>query len=74
MAVTILETLQNADYNLQNTGVGFGIILAKEQVHNATMLLEKGYSIYDEVEPLIDKYVSVDEVPLKDIRNELNAK
>lgn len=62
MSVSIMEALQNADYNLRNNG-GLGIILAKEQLHNATVLLDKGYGIWVEVEPLIEKYGSVDNVP-----------
>lgn len=62
MAVTILEALQNADYNIQNNGA-MGILLAKSQLHNAVTLLEKGYSLYDEVEPLLEKYGKVENVP-----------
>ena len=35
-----MEALQNADYNLRNNGE-LGAILAKEQLHNATVLLDK---------------------------------
>lgn len=44
MSVSIIEALQNADYNLQNNG-SIGLVLAKAQLHNAVVLLEKGYSI-----------------------------
>ena len=64
MAVTILEALQNAQMNF-NTGMSFTIAIAKEQLNNAIVLLEKGYSKYDEVEPLLEKYGSVDDVPEK---------
>lgn len=49
MAVSILEALQ----------------LAKEQLNNAVKLLEKGYSVDDEFEPLLEKYGDVDNVPEK---------
>jgi len=67
MAVTILEALQNANYNLDNLKVlGMGMLpLVKGQLNNATVLLEKGYNLYDEVEPLLEEYGDVDSVPDK---------
>ncbi len=65
MAVTISETLWNADYNLQNNGI-IGLKLAKEQLHNAVELLGKGYDLDDEVEPLLEKYGGIGKVPLKE--------
>lgn len=65
MAVTILEALQNANYNLDNVsklGMGF-IPLVKSQLNNAIVLLEKGYNLYDEVEPLLENYGDVNNVP-----------
>jgi hypothetical protein len=61
--MTILEVLQEANGNLSDdqfraTGV--------EQVHTVVRLLEKGYSLDDQIEPLTDwKYRSVEEVPEK---------
>ena len=68
MAVTILEALQNANYNLDNFNtMGMAILpLVKDQLNNATVLLEKGYSLYDEVEPLLEKYGDVENVPDKE--------
>lgn len=64
MSVSILEALQNADYNLGNIkSMPMLLPLAKEQLHNAMTLLEKGYGIYEEVEPLLEKYGDVDSVP-----------
>lgn len=37
--------------------------LAQGQLHNAIVLLEKGYGIYEEVEPLLEKYGDVENVP-----------
>lgn len=66
MSVTILETLQNAKINLiENGNLGFGVRLGTEQVKNAVTLLEKGYSLDEEVDPLLDKYGSVYNVPVK---------
>ena len=63
MAVTISEALYNADYNLQNNGM-LGLKLAKAQLHNAVELIMKDYGLDDEVEPLLEKYGGVENVPL----------
>ena len=45
MAVTILEALQNANMNLDNMrkmGIAALLPLAKNQLNNAVVLLEKG--------------------------------
>lgn len=61
---TILEALQNANINLTvNRGNLFAHEVAVQQVHNAVELLEKGYGLHDEVEPLIDEYGTVENVP-----------
>ena len=65
MSVTILEALQNADYNLQNNGVVI-LNIARTQLHNAVVLLEKGYGLYDEVEPLLERHGDVESVPEKE--------
>ena len=67
MAVTILEALQNADYNLTNAMKMPALLpLVKKQLHNATELLDRGYSINDEVEPLLDEHGDVENVPDKE--------
>ena len=71
MSVSIIEALQNADYNLKNNNP-IGIMMAKEQVHNATVLLDKGYDIWTEVEPLLEKYGNIDSVPEIDDINQDN--
>ena len=65
MAVTILEALQNAKANLDNfDAIGTAILpMVKSQLNNATVLLEKGYSIYETVETLLEKYGDVENVP-----------
>ena len=70
MSVSIMEALQNADYNLRNGG-GLGAMLAEEQLHNATVLLDKGYNIGTEVEPLLEKYGTVEDVPEFDDNKEM---
>ena len=62
MSVSILEALQNADCNLRENGK-IGVMFAKEQLHNATTLLEKGYDLYTEVEPLLEEHGDVENVP-----------
>jgi hypothetical protein len=65
MSVSILEALQNAQYNLKNVAfIGTAIIpLIQGQLDNAVGLLEKGYDIYTEVEPLLEEYGSIENVP-----------
>ena len=67
MAVTILEALENANYNIDNVAtLGMALLpLIKEQLNNAVVLLEKGYSLYEKVEPLLEKYGDVENVPEK---------
>ena len=67
MSVTILEALQNANHNLGNIKLmGMGLLpIVESQLNNATILLEKGYDIDDEVEPLLEEYGDVENVPEK---------
>jgi len=62
MAVTLLEVLRNAEYNLQHNG-STGVYLAKGQLHNAVNLLEKGYNVNDIFDDIMEKYDNVDDVP-----------
>lgn len=62
MSVTILEALQCADHNIRKNGQ-MGLFLAKDQLHNATVLLERGYDLYTEVEPLLQQHGAVENVP-----------
>jgi len=64
MSVTILEALQNANINI-NENNGLCLFLAKQQLKNAVTLLEKGYDLSDEVEPLLETYGNVECVPNK---------
>jgi len=67
MKTTILEALQNVDANLDNLKiVGLEILpIIKLQLNNVIALLERGYSIYDEVEPLLEKFKDVESIPEK---------
>ncbi|NJO28549.1 MAG: hypothetical protein HC874_14165 [Richelia sp. SL_2_1] len=61
----IHEALQKANYNLNNLAkMPMLLSLVKEQLNNA-VLLDKGYDISEEVEPLLEKYGSVEDVPEK---------
>jgi len=62
MAVSILEALMNAEHNLK-LGIPAIKPLAMDQLHNAIVLLEKGYGSDTEVEPLLEQHGSVDDVP-----------
>lgn len=67
MSVSIMECLQNAKYNLDNAiKMPMLMPMVKEQLNNAVVLLEKGYSIWDEVEPLLEEFGDVENVPEKD--------
>ena len=68
MSVTIIEALENAEMNLENIKrIGLVILpMIQEQLHNAVVLLDKGYDIEDEVEPLLEQYGSVEDVPDKE--------
>lgn len=65
MSVSILEALQNAEYNLDFSNPML-CSLGKGQLHNAVQLLLKGYSLDDQVEPLLEKYGHAEDVPEKD--------
>lgn len=65
--MSIIGLLQSSNYNLENLE-RFARLpmlhqLLKVQLNTALILLEKGYSIYDEVEPLLEKYGDINDVP-----------
>jgi hypothetical protein len=66
MAISILEALENANHNLNNLAkMPMLLPMVKGQLNNAIVLLEKGYGILDDVEPLLEKYGDVENVPEK---------
>jgi hypothetical protein len=67
MAVTILEALQNAQFNLIEQRIpGISDKIGAEQLNNAIVLLEKGYAAHDEVEIIINLHGSLENVPYKE--------
>ena len=62
MSVSILEALMGAEHNLT---VPMQPVqdMAKRQLHNCIVLLEKGYGTDTEVEPLLEEYGDVENVP-----------
>lgn len=74
MTTSIMEALQNANYNLKNNIERLPMLmpLVKEQLNNAVTLLDKGYGIWDKVEPLLEKYGTLEDVP--DLNDDLNKK
>jgi hypothetical protein len=63
MSTTILDALQNAEYNIKNSSSLFSLELGKNQLHNAIVLLKKGYDIYFEMDEILEKYDNVELVP-----------
>ena len=62
MSVTILEALMNAEINLSESHP-FQKSIGLNQLHNAIVLLEKGYNHSELVDPLLEKYGDVENVP-----------
>jgi len=58
---TIFEVLQNANKFLKSKEP-IVLMLAKDQINDAVTLLEKGYNLETEIEPLLKKYGNVDKV------------
>ena len=67
MSATLMDTLENAEINLENAKrIGPAMLpMAQQQLHHAIVLLQKGYSLDDEVDPLPEKYGSIENVPDK---------
>ena len=62
---TILDALQNANYNLQNAKMPLQLEMAKAQLHNAVTLLEKDYDLHDDIGEILSKYERVEDAPEK---------
>lgn len=66
MSITILEALQNAQFNLVEQKIpGISDRIGAAQLNNAIILLEKGYGANEEVDPLLNQYGSAENVPYK---------
>lgn len=65
MSASVLEALMSAEINIDNAmKMGPAVLpVAKSQLHNAVVLLEKGYPLHTLVEPLLEKHETVDNVP-----------
>ncbi len=64
MATTVLGAIQNAWYNLNTwKDTGHGLEQAMQQLRNGTVLLEKGYNPYDEIDDLLRQHGDVNNVP-----------
>ena len=64
MSVSILETLQNAKINLvENAGTGFGELIGRGQLTNALILLEKGYPLEVEIDPILEAHPDLNTAP-----------
>ena len=56
MAITILETLQNAQHNLGPMGFSGARQIGMSQLNNAIALLEKDYPVNTVIDPILEKY------------------
>lgn len=65
MSLEIVEVLRNAEYNLKNPINQMQREMGFNQLNNATTLLEKGYCPFDDINPILEKYVNVDNAPDK---------
>ena len=59
--LTILEVLENAEFNMSYGTVG--VQVAKPQLSNAIALLRKGYDLKDNFNEIVDGYDSIEDVP-----------
>lgn len=62
---TILEALQNAKHNIGVKKPAIQIAIGIEQLNNAVTLLEKGYSLNDDVEEIMENFDNAEDVPEK---------
>lgn len=60
---TILEVLQSACRNLEQAQNPQVLRIVKQQVHNSTSILEKGYGVDQDIDDLIDNYGAIDNIP-----------
>lgn len=61
---TILETLENARYNLiTNKHIPFAHAVGESQLNGAVVLLQKGYDINIDIDDFLEKYDNIMDVP-----------
>ena len=64
MSVNIFEALQNAEINLKGS-LDVQRQIGMRQLHNALVLIEKGYELGDDIDALLATYGDVEDVPEK---------
>ena len=57
---TILEALENADYNLRRPVTAE---LGRVQLHNAVLLLTKGYGLYADIDDILRTCGTAEKAP-----------
>ena len=62
MSVTILDAIRNADYNLRNN-MPLALPIARNQLRNAVVFLEKGYGLGENIDQLLEKYPNPEFAP-----------
>lgn len=68
MGTTVLDAIENAKQNIQtarNIKNMRLLPIAEQQLGNAILLLEKGYSAYTSMDDVIARHGSIDEAPDK---------
>jgi len=60
---TILDSLQRVDYNFRRQSDLDIMRLAKYELHTVAILLEKGYSLDDDIDSILEEYGDVEDVP-----------
>lgn len=72
MSITILEVLENVEKNINSK---YDFLPNKKncslQLKNAITLLKKGYTVFDDIQPLLEKYKIVENIPEKNKINHL---
>lgn len=63
MKITILQMLCNAEVNLFESNDSAGMALGRKQMHDAIVLLNKGYGLGDDAIELLVPYAKVELVP-----------
>ena len=65
MVTTILALLENAEINLRKARLNdtVGLVYAQQQLKDSVILLKKGYSIEDDLGPILEKYNLAENVP-----------
>ena len=66
MSISILEALENAEYNLCQGKTEINKVIGIDQLHNAVTLLLKGYGLDDDIEAVFAEYESLDGAPNKE--------